>query len=156
MNVTSLRCFRCVIGAGALFLAGAVLLTAFFRGYPASADAAAAILPGDADGNGRADENDAALLRMYLLGEADRETLFPGADYDGNGTVDARDLVLLQRALAGSTTTTAVSNTTNTKTATGNTTTTVKPTTSTTPSRTTTSKTRPTFDDTSGWGPLRP
>lgn len=55
-------------------------------------------LPGDADGNGRLNNRDLALLQRYLNQWA--VTLQEDAmDLDDNGTLNNRDLILLQRML---------------------------------------------------------
>ena len=146
------RLFRMACTVILSFVA-AVFLLVSLAGYPAVAGAAEiAAVPGDADGNGVAEAQDAVLLQEYLLGEVTENALSPGADWDGNGTVDARDLVLLKRALqappTAATTTTAAT--------TATTTTTAKSTSSTTSSRATTRKTGLSFDDVSGWSPLAP
>ena len=59
-------------------------------------------LTGDLNGDGAADDADAALLYAYLNGRlplTDRQLLL--ADVDGSGTVDAADADLLYRTYLG-------------------------------------------------------
>ena len=56
------------------------------------------VKPGDVNGDGTVDENDAAMLRDYLLGDSPVK-IPKAADMDGNGKLTAADLTLLKRNL---------------------------------------------------------
>ena len=62
--------------------------------------AVASVIPGDADGDGEASMQDAALLQRYLNGW-DEEPDASACDVNGDGACDNKDLVLLVRYLNG-------------------------------------------------------
>lgn len=56
--------------------------------------------PGDINGNGAADKEDADLLQKYVAGQ-NVQIDTGAADFNGDGTVDGKDATLLMRYLAG-------------------------------------------------------
>ncbi len=62
----------------------------------------AAVLRGDANGDGRIDAFDALLIQQTLVASASPSTgVFPGGDANCNGTIDSGDLVLVLRTAVG-------------------------------------------------------
>ena len=62
----------------------------------------AAVLRGDANGDGKIDAFDALLIRQTLVGAASASTsIYPRGDANCNGNIDAADLVLILRAAVG-------------------------------------------------------
>jgi hypothetical protein len=63
---------------------------------------AAAVLRGDANGDGKIDAFDALLIQQTLVGSASSATaIYPRGDANCNGNIDAADLVLILRAAVG-------------------------------------------------------
>jgi len=78
---------------------GARTLTFSCFGLTASVSCGSASLPGDVDGNGAVNANDALLVMRYSLGIISE--ISPAADVNGDGIVNANDALMILRAALG-------------------------------------------------------